>query len=613
MLRTSILALVFLSFISSQGNGLLDSLKSVHEWGTEIELANQIRRDAIQARRNGNFQLSFDFLQIAKKLFEDNDDLAGSARVLNSLGLLFWHQNEVEKALEYYYKGVTINDSLGIEIELARNYLNIGNALSYRNSFQNALKYYSLSEDLTSKNLNGTRDSLQVAFISTCRGNIFADFDNPKKNYDSAIIMYNQALPIYQAIGRPEDLAGSFNNYGLVYEGLAKTDSSSNSLLHKALENYTRALDLRSEESSRMISYLNIGNVQRKLNKYNMAKLSYLNALAIAEKSKNQRDVMNIVENLILNNLSRSRNHEILKYFERYDQLKDTLYTELRAKQFEELQTKYETEKKDQQLKLNEATILIKTAESRTLMITLLVAIGFTIILIIIFQQRQKALKSLRQKEQELHAQEVNQMVHNQELKAINAMLEGEEKERKRIAEDLHDRVGSMLSAMKLQADPKNEHMNGLLDETVDEVRRISHNLETKVLNRFGLVAALEDLADKINKAEKVDFELQHLDLSERLENKVEINAYRIVQELVSNALKHSQASEITTQVNRIDNQIIITVEDNGVGFNSLEVKEQATGMGLKNVKSRAHELNGNFNVDSGKGHGTTVTIDFPI
>lgn len=217
---------------------------------------------------------------------------------------------------------------------------------------------------------------------------------------------------------------------------------------------------------------------------------------------------------------------------------------------------------------------------------------------------------------------EIENLLQKQEVKAAYQVLEAQEQERKRIAEDLHDRLGSRLAAVKLHFHAFRNNTNNtesffttgsnLLDEAIDEVRDISHNMLSGVLSKFGLVGALNDLKNTLEASKQLVFQIHTSHLEERLDLAVEVSLYRIVQELISNILKHAQATEIILQVNRFEGEILLIVEDNGVGF-EMKSDFDFMGIGLKNIKTRAGKLNGKINVDSRKGQGTTVTIEIPL
>ena len=221
-----------------------------------------------------------------------------------------------------------------------------------------------------------------------------------------------------------------------------------------------------------------------------------------------------------------------------------------------------------------------------------------------------------------MHDQQVDQLLSQQEIKSINAMLEGQEKERDRMAMDLHDRLGGMLGGIKaqlgaledrveqVQHDAQFKKVNRLLDETVGELRQISHDMAASTLSRFGLEKALNDLRDTIHISGRLSVEMKAFGLEQRLERSVEIAVYRIIQELVSNVLKHAKASELSIAVTRTPGRLSVMVTDNGIGFDIDTPKE---GMGLENVRSRAAALGGKVQVDSTPGAGSTVSVECPV
>jgi len=151
----------------------------------------------------------------------------------------------------------------------------------------------------------------------------------------------------------------------------------------------------------------------------------------------------------------------------------------------------------------------------------------------------------------------------------------------------------------------------GLLDDAVREVRHISHDMLSGTLVKFGLSAALQDLKNTIEVPGKLTVELNTFGLDQRLDNEVEIAVYRIIQELVGNALKHAKASELVIQLTLSSNNLNVMVEDNGIGF-----KPEALlgdGIGMKNVSERINRLNGTYHLDSELGRGTTFVFDIPI
>jgi two-component system NarL family sensor kinase len=203
-------------------------------------------------------------------------------------------------------------------------------------------------------------------------------------------------------------------------------------------------------------------------------------------------------------------------------------------------------------------------------------------------------------------------------------MLKVQEEERKRISQDLHDRLGSMLSVAKVyyksgeEQLKKNERFdfeqfqkaNILLDEACQEVRKISYEMSSGVLTKFGLVAAIEDLLVVIEQTKKMRIEFITSDIENRLESDIEIQVYRIIQELLNNILKYSEAKNVTVQILKLSAILNVQVEDDGKGF---DITKRSKGLGLNNINSRIESLGGSIDIDSVLNRGTSVNIEIPI
>jgi signal transduction histidine kinase len=203
------------------------------------------------------------------------------------------------------------------------------------------------------------------------------------------------------------------------------------------------------------------------------------------------------------------------------------------------------------------------------------------------------------------------------------AVIEAQELERKRIAGDLHDSVGQMLSLSKLHLSEiidsseaisdENSQMlvrsAQIIDEACQEVRNISHNLMPGPLIRLGLTSAVKELVRKINTSKKVHAVFSSNLNDERLNEKVEISVYRIIQEVLGNILKHSGASEIKIDLDKNDNELLIlSIKDNGIGIEKEKITT-STGIGWKNIYSRLSIINGTMDVDSVRNQGTEIKI----
>jgi two-component system NarL family sensor kinase len=203
----------------------------------------------------------------------------------------------------------------------------------------------------------------------------------------------------------------------------------------------------------------------------------------------------------------------------------------------------------------------------------------------------------------------------------MESMLMGQEAERNRIGKELHDSLGATLSTIKLQmsSSPGNDHPEGhsmkkakeMIDEACEEVRKISRDMMPITLTKYGLHTALEELIDKYNFEGGPNVIYQAFGIIQHDNKDLDLFTYRIIQELVNNCIKHAQAQEIIVQINYLEGLMIITVEDDGNGFDFENTQYQ--GMGLKNVEYRAQYLKGKFSVESSPGVGTIMVVEIPI
>lgn len=236
---------------------------------------------------------------------------------------------------------------------------------------------------------------------------------------------------------------------------------------------------------------------------------------------------------------------------------------------------------------------------------------------------KQRAARELMKKNNEISQQKIVDLIKAQEVSSINSYMEGQEKERARIAAELHDRLGSLLSAVKLHfssieanLDENNSNSESdnfsfaldLLDNSVEEVRSISHNLSKGILTQFGLSGAINNLKNAINSAGKI--QIKFIEVGEKLDlpPEVEIELFRVIQELITNAIKHSGADEIYVQLITDAEGLTIVVEDMGVGFDMAKLKSK--GIGLQNLKNRIEKIGGIYHLESTINKGTTIIIE---
>lgn len=352
------------------------------------------------------------------------------------------------------------------------------------------------------------------------------------------------------------------------------------------------------------VYYLLAGDALRGMGDYEQSRRYLYEGKRIAEEIRHAEDARDAYYYLSLFYADK-KNYDSAWYFNQmFLQLKDSITNERTRFRTEEISAIYGIAEKDRKIarQNNLRNILVAT------FIVLLLTLGFL-------------YNRYRLRQRNRYQQELNR----QQNELFNAISLAQEQERKRIAQDIHDSLGSVLSAAKLKmvevkerrpelaADDKFTAGIGLIDEASSELRNISHNIMPATLSKLGLVPALKSLAEKISSHKGLQVQFSAHEFETRLEEQTEISIYRIILELINNVVKHAAASKATVQLVRYPDHINITVEDNGKGFDMNRTADDRTGIGLGSVAARVDYLKGTMDIDSMPGKGTTVIVDLPV
>lgn len=299
----------------------------------------------------------------------------------------------------------------------------------------------------------------------------------------------------------------------------------------------------------------------------------------------------------------------------KYSAVQDTLYKENLAKQIADNEARYQfvtNEKKIIQLQAEKQEAGLK--HKNQLLLNWLLGVAVSLLLIIVMFLIFYYRNSRKQSKQQL--KEIQQQ---QDLMLANAMLEGEEQERQRLARDLHDGLGGALAGIKIKLSgqekkEKTPHLSEIilqLEGSINELRRIARNMMPENLQKLGLETALRDLCESLT-SDSTRIEFHAFGLQPTIPLNVQANIYRIVQELLSNAVRHAHASRIIVQCSQNGEIFFITVEDNGRGF-AADNMSNVAGIGFQNIKNRIKYLNGNMDIDSVPNEGTTINIELHV
>ncbi len=316
-------------------------------------------------------------------------------------------------------------------------------------------------------------------------------------------------------------------------------------------------------------------------------------------------------------------------YIAKYSALQDSILNERRIIAVNNLTYKYESREKATAITLLEKDKeLVQRSNDQQRRALVVLGISFLGLLLGIYyivkfySDKIKNARIIESQNQRINQQKIKELEDELQINSMQSMIAGQEVERERIAKDLHDSLGGLLSTIKLQVEripgsvsgasrsPELNKATDLLDVAVSEVRTISQDLQPGALKRLGLVPAINDLVNRYQSSTGPEISFQHYGIPSVLDQNLALSIFRIVQEILNNAIKHADASEIFVQLNKEEEALVIHVEDDGKGF---DPDKKYKSMGLENIRSRVNYLKGSLEIDSRQGIGTSFIIHIGI
>ncbi|GAA4896860.1 hypothetical protein GCM10023311_22010 [Flaviramulus aquimarinus] len=407
-----------------------------------------------------------------------------------------------------------------------------------------------------------------------------------------------------------------YNNIGSLYTDIIEKPDSALFYFDKQslfFKNHPKF----SSPNSRFLNFINKGSAYNKLNKNKEAKFYYKKADSIKLDIYQLSNKSYIKENLAKINYKTKNYKKAYEYLQKFNELSDSLNQEEHQKSITRIKEKFD----NQGLRLKNLEIESKRKQNRNLLFGALAFILFGSITAFLIQKNTRKKQKLAEQEKALETQKLATVLKEQELVNIDAMIEGQEKERQRIANDLHDDLGGLMATVKLhfnalkdkQTPELFDKTTTLLDEAYQKIRSIAHTKNSGVIAKQGLLKAVQNMADKISVSNKITVAIIDHGLENRLENSLELTIFRIIQELITNVIKHAEATEATIHLTNHDDSLNIMIEDNGKGFNPSQITTKNKGMGISSIDKRVEHLNGNMTIESEINKGTTIIIDIPI
>lgn len=561
---------------------------------------------------NKNFREAF---QLRKALKQYPEML----NLLLNIGQIHEKQGEYTSAQDIYIEALKAAEKFKLENYKGKANYYLGGLYLLMGHYIPAANYLNKSRNIYLQ--SGDHEGLGNALNGL--GGVFM----MQHNFDSAEYYYRQSIEVYNQAGNISALPMAYNNLAAFY--------TKNEMYDKSLEYFEKASQLYATlplQEGTALALLNIGVCYHDMGQYKKALEYFFRADKMAQKLNIPHVTASVYYNISSAYEELGDLKPALKYAQMYSDLQDTLFTKEGHRQIAEMRQKYEAEKNEQKISklqtekaLQQSELTVRTQQRNIILLSAAFIAIFAGAAINSFRQKLKLNRIKAQQAEEKNLQELNNLMKEQEIKAISAMIKGQEQERQRIAEDLHDRLGSLLSTVKLNFSglekkidtaltDADQYKKGitLLDEACSEVRKIAHNMASGVLQKYGYITAVKELKASVESSNQIKVNLYTHNTDLPVDKETEIYLYRITQELVSNILKHAGATEINIQYTIIDNTINLILEDNGCGFIYNE-KQNAKGMGIGNVIARVNKLEGNITYDTTPGRGTSVIINVPL
>ncbi|HLP94755.1 MAG TPA: tetratricopeptide repeat protein [Saprospiraceae bacterium] len=503
----------------------------------------------------------------AYEYYKKSGQLNNLSKVLNNIGIIYRNQNKYDRAEAIYKESIQIKLQLKDSLGLAAGYQNLASLLSQTDRMEEA--------------------------IATIR----------------------QSLSLYNQLNREEDVAGCYSSLGQIYFNFNRLPEARQAL-QKALDGFKGHKNVDYAATT----YYLLGILAAREQNHPAAQRYLQTGLTLAREFGQKKRLIEILPELSKSESALGNYAAALAHLQEAYQLRDSVTEQNRLALMEEMQTKFDVVQKDNELKINQLELRDRTRERNALIAGAMLLGVMALAIFLGLQQRIRANKKIAEQESALQQQQILQLEQESRLNSLKAMIEGQEQERSRIAADLHDGLGGLLTSVKshfnaLPYPPEQEifgKTNRLIDEACGEVRRISHNMMPRALSVSGLSGALEDLCEDLTK-QGLSCQLELLNLDNYpLAPTLELTLYRILQELSTNVIKHAQATHLLMQLIRDNQQLTVILEDDGCGFDVSKALLQK-GLGLSSIQSRVQYLHGTIEWDSVPQQGTQVTIQVPI
>jgi signal transduction histidine kinase len=565
-----------------------------------------------------NFDTAAIYYNKSLELFKNKNDYR-SARyrgmLQHNFGVIYHYKGKYDSAVIYYQEAARQFKNLKDEGLLFLTNNNLSTLYTQTLDNKNALKYAKECMEIS----NRLKDSFKISVASLA----MASAKSELKDYVGIDTLVDKIIKISKQNGNYYMLGMGYKFLGK-YQIESKNDKRSSIISFKsALDNMIKAgneYEIAAANQNLGYSYFINGNDEQAIHYFKIA-------IGQSKKVGVQQ-----IEQYTLKNLSeleekRKNYAPAFFYLKNYVAVNDSVLGKTHLENIQALEAKYQSEIKDSRiLQLDDEKKIQKLAikQKSVLNYILISSLAGLILVSFLGYRNFRHRQQLSKQQDELQQQRIRELEKDKQLVAVDAMLQGQEEERSRLAKDLHDGLGGLLSGVKFSLSnmkdnliitPDNmtvfERSLDMIDTAIKELRRVAHNMMPELLTKFGLDEALKEYCHTVNSTKFLSVKYQSVGMDTRIEKSSEIIIYRIIQELLNNIMKHSAATEAMVQLIKDNNRLSIIVEDNGKGFNT-DFKNN-TGAGLTSIQSRVDYLKGQLDIHSEEGKGTLVNIEFNL
>jgi signal transduction histidine kinase len=540
---------------------------------------------------------------------------------VQDLGRYFLNHEMYREAMLCYLNSLKIENEREDEIRIADLHDELGSVYYYMEVFDKSLAYHQKALDI----YKAHKDSAGIARALSHIGAIhfsrhFCERRNEQEqvlDFNTAISYFEKSVNQYSLNGDQRGIARGNQNIGSVYNKMEKPEIALG-YIQKSIDYYREINDPEGISGA----LYTIGKTYYSLKDYENSIKSFKESEAIGLAHNLTGGIQYLYEAMAMPYYSSGDYKNAYEYYIKYMTIRDSVYNSEKSRQIIELETKYQS-----QVKENEILRLTSEKRRKNNLLYSLIGVIFLLGLSINYYLRLiRKNKIIADQNIEIKEEKIAELEKERLYLAARSVMEGEEAERSRLASDLHNGLGGLLSGIKINLSSMKEnavishenvnafnHALSLLDTSISELRRIAHNMMPETLNHYGLKTALEDFCTQVSPAGKPILGLQFFGDEIRYPKEIELTMYRIIQELVNNALKHSGATQINIQLFSEPKRLFAQVTDNGKGFDPVQIGKERKGKGIENISDRVTALTGKFDIWSKPGQGTEISVEIKI